>query len=106
MADISLPSPEGTPVTFPLIPDGTAISAIRTPPSVMGSNPRALRRPCTVVRQPLGFQGPTKSSVPPYMQRFLARKKSVGGCAVVAQPSFQFHGSRWEQGFGLRNGGK
>src|SRR5476651_2093902 len=42
-------------VAFPLIPDGTAISAIRTPPSVMGSNPRALRRPCTVVRQPLGF---------------------------------------------------
>src|SRR5450432_2111798 len=42
-------------VTFPLKPDGTAISAIRTPPSIMGSNPRALRRPCTVVRRPLGF---------------------------------------------------
>lgn len=92
--------------TSPLIPDGTAISAIRTPPSVMGSNPRALRRPCTVVRQPLGFQRPTESSVPPYMQRLLASKKPVGSCAVVAQPSFQFHGSRQEEGFGVRNGSK
>src|SRR5471030_3545050 len=40
--------PRGDPGTSPPIPDGTAISAIRTPPSVMGSNPRALRRPCTV----------------------------------------------------------
>ena len=47
--------PRGDPSAVPLIPDGTAISAIRTPPSVMGSNPRALRRPCTVVRQPFGF---------------------------------------------------
>jgi hypothetical protein len=40
------------------------------------------------------------------MQRFLRRKKPVGGCAVVAQPSFQFHGSRWAEGLGVRNGSK
>src|SRR5260370_23245284 len=40
--------PRGDPGTSPLIPDGTAISAIRTPPSVIDSNPRALRRPYTV----------------------------------------------------------
>src|SRR5580700_2972908 len=39
-------------------------------------------------------------------QRFLRKKKSVGGRAVVAQPSFQFHGSRRVEGFGLRNGDK
>src|SRR5471032_1595457 len=33
-------------------------------------------------------------------------RKPVGSYAVVAQPSFQFHGSRREEGFGLRNGGK
>jgi hypothetical protein len=58
--------------------------------------------PSTKVQCRSAVDGLTGSSVPPEMQRFLARNKTVGTERVVRSTSFQFHGSRRTAGSAVR----
>ena len=70
------------------VPGGAAIGAIRPPPNVMGSNPGSPRRrhssACPPFDRSRAYVG---GSVPPKMQRSLAREKTVGAGAVEAPTS-------------------
>jgi hypothetical protein len=62
-----------------LNPDGTATGAIRTPKGIMGRTQASSRRLWNQGSDSRSaFNGLPGSSVPPYMQRFVATKKTVG----------------------------
>src|ERR1019366_10088803 len=96
-------SPFTVSMPGPPISDGTAITAIRTPPGVIGSN---LRSPCRgtpwLCGSPLRFLTATRQEFSTTVKATLAgqQEKTVAACAVGASliPISEYQGGHEEQG--------
>ena len=73
-------------MTGPLVSDGAAIGAIRTPPGVMGSNPRSSRRPRTTGQTAVRALGLTGSQYHRTCNASWPRRKLLGRARWKRKP--------------------